>query len=260
MSDSPIGIFDSGVGGLTVLRALRELLPSENLVYFGDTARVPYGNKSHRTIIKYSLQNVHLLNRFGVKMVVVACNTSSAHALEILRSEFPFPIVGVVEPGARKAVKVSKTGKIGVIGTEATIKSNAYKRAILSIDPFCQVYQKACPLFVPLIEEGWLNDEVTYEVARRYLKDLVEMGIDTLVLGCTHYPLIKEVLSEVCGGISLVDSAEAVASEVERNLPARRSRKRGKVKILVSDKTDRFERITSMIMGEDIEIEEVSIE
>ena len=260
MPDSPIGIFDSGVGGLTVLKALRELLPGENLIYFGDTARVPYGTKSHRTIIRYSLQNTRLLQRFRVKMVVVACNTSSAHALEILREEFPFPVVGVVEPGAREAVRTSKSGKIGVIGTEATVKSEAYRKAIISLDPFCQVYQKACPLFVPLIEEGWLNDEITRKVAERYLGELLEKEIDTLVLGCTHYPLIKGVLSKVCRGVKLVDSAHAVAREVERLLPAKNKSRVGSVRILVSDKTERFERIAKMIMEEEIEIEEVEID
>ena len=260
MPNSPIGIFDSGVGGLTVLKALRELLPSENLIYFGDTARVPYGSKSHRTIIRYSLQNTRLLQRFKVKMVVVACNTSSAHALDILREEFPFPVVGVVEPGAREAVKLSKTGKIGVIGTEATIKSGAYRKAIVSLDPFCQVYHKACPLFVPLIEEGWLNDIITKQVAERYLKELLEKNIDTLVLGCTHYPLIKEILLDICGSVKLVDSAYAVAKEVEKLLPTRSREERGSIRILVSDKTERFERIAKMIMEEEVEIEEVEID
>ncbi len=260
MPDSPIGIFDSGVGGLTVLKALRELLPAENLIYFGDTARVPYGTKSHKTIIRYSLQNTKLLQRFKVKMVVVACNTSSAHALEILKEEFPFPVIGVVEPGAKEAVKASRSGRIGVIGTEATVRSEAYRKAIISLDPFCQVFQKACPLFVPLIEEGWLEDEITEKVAERYLGELLKEEIDTLVLGCTHYPLIKGVLSRVCGGVKLVDSAGAVAREVERLLPAKNSGKRGSVRILVSDKTERFERIAKMIMEEEVEIEEVEID
>jgi glutamate racemase len=260
MSKAPIGIFDSGVGGLTVLKAIRKLLPSENLVYFGDTARVPYGTKSPKTIIRYSLENVRLLSRFNVKMVVVACNTSSAHALDILKKEFPFPVVGVVEPGAREAVKTTENCRVGVIGTEATVKSEAYKRAILSLNPFCQVYQKACPLLVPLIEEGWLNDEITTAVVERYLKDLMDKGIDTLVLGCTHYPLIKETISRLCGSVKLVDSAEAVAREVKRLLPSRNEGGKGIVRILVSDKTERFARITGMIMEEEVEIEEVSVE
>ena len=260
MSEAPIGIFDSGVGGLTVLKAIRKLLPSENLIYFGDTARVPYGTKSPRTIIKYSLENVRLLSRFNVKLVVVACNTSSAHALDILREEFPFPIIGVVEPGAREAVRLTRNCRIGIIGTEATVKSEAYKKAIVSLNPFCQVYQKACPLLVPLIEEGWLNDEITEAVVKRYLEDLKGRGIDTLVLGCTHYPLIKETIGRVFRGVKLVDSAEAVAREVKKRLPAENGGGSGIVRILVSDKTERFARITSMIMEEEVEIEEVSVE
>ena len=261
MPDRPIGVFDSGVGGLTVLKALREKLPSENLIYFGDTARVPYGTKSPKTIIRYSIENTKLLRSFDVKMVVVACNTSSSYALEILKSEFSnVPIIGVVNPGAKLAVSSTKSGKIGVIGTEATVRSGAYRKAIVSINPFSDVFEKACPLFVPLIEEGWLEDPVTLEVAKRYLLPLLERGIDTLVLGCTHYPLIKKVLAEVCGDVVLIDSAEAVANEVARILPSRRKSGRGEVRILVSDKTERFERIAKMIMGSRISIEEVSID
>ncbi len=260
MADRAIGIFDSGVGGLTVLKAIKDLLPSENLIYFGDTARVPYGTKSPRTIIKYSIQNAKLLESYSIKMLVVACNTSSAHALDILKEEFPFPVVGVVKPGAKLAVFSSKEGRIGVIGTEATIKSHAYRKEIVSLNPFCEVYEKSCPLLVPLIEEGWLDDPVTREVVKRYLDELVVKGIDTLVLGCTHYPLIKGVIGELYPELKLIDSAVAVAKEVERNLPAKREEGRGSVKILVSDRTERFERIARLIMGSEVEIEEVSID
>ena len=261
MPDRPIGVFDSGVGGLTVLKALKELLPSENLIYFGDTARVPYGTKSPRTIIRYSLENTKLLMSFDVKMVVVACNTSSSYALEILKSEFPFPVIGVIRPGAKLAVRRSRSGRIGVIGTEATIKSGAYRKAIVSVNPFAEVYEKACPLFVPLIEEGWLDDPITEEVAKRYLNSLLKRKIDTLVLGCTHYPLIKGILKRICGEeVELIDSAEAVAEEVCRVLPAKREDGVGAVRILVSDKTERFERVAKMIMGESISIEEVSVD
>jgi len=260
MPESPIGVFDSGVGGLTVLKALRELLPNENRIYFGDTARVPYGTKSPKTIIRYSLENARLLQSYGVKMVVVACNTSSAHALDILKTALPFPIVGVVEPGAQEAVRHTRSGRIGVIGTEATVKSEAYRKAIVSINPFCKVFQKACPLFVPLIEEGWLNDPITKQVAERYLRELREAEVDTLVLGCTHYPLIKEVLKEVFPQATLVDSAQAVATLVKRLLPSVREGSRGEVKILVSDKTERFVKIAQLIMGEPVEIEEVKVD
>jgi len=262
MPDRPIGVFDSGVGGLTVLKAIRKVLPQENLIYFGDTARVPYGGRSPKTIIKYSIENAKLLNRFGIKMLIVACNTSSSYALDILKREFPFPVLGVVVPGAKSAVGASKNKKIGVIGTEATIKSGAYKKAILSLDPFATVFEKACPLFVPLIEEGWLEGEITKLVVEKYLSGLVERGIDTLVLGCTHYPLIKGVIKSFCGdGIEIVDSAEAVAKEVEGILlGANLNGGQGITKILVSDKTDRFERLAKMIMGETATIEEVSID
>jgi glutamate racemase len=261
MAERAIGIFDSGVGGLTVARAIRDLLPEENIIYFGDTARVPYGTKSPRAIIKYSLQNAKLLDSFKVKMLVVACNTSSSYALEILREEFDFPVLGVVRPGAKLAAELTKNSKVGVIGTEATVKSHSYRKAIVSLNPFCQVYEKACPLLVPLIEEGWLSDDITREVVKKYLTELIEKGIDTLVLGCTHYPLIKPLIKELFPSINLVDSAATVAREVRNLLPARRDgRGRGFLKILVSDKTERFERIAKMIMGEDVEVEEVSVE
>jgi len=260
MADRAIGIFDSGVGGLTVLKAIRDLLPGENLIYFGDTARVPYGTKSQRTIIRYSIQNARLLESYRIKMLVVACNTSSAHALEILKEEFPFPVIGVVKPGARLAVSTTEGGKVGVIGTEATVKSHAYRKEIISLNPFCEVYEKACPLLVPLIEEGWLDDPITKEVVKRYLEPLVEEGIDTLVLGCTHYPLIKGVIGELYPHLNLIDSADAVAKEVERNLPAKRKGERGFVRVLVSDRTERFERIAKMIMGREVRVEEVNID
>ncbi len=259
MDGGVIGVFDSGVGGLTVLKAIRDLLPKENLVYFGDTARVPYGTKSPKTIVKYSLENARLLSSFNLKLLVVACNTSSAHALEALRRELPVPVVGVVEPGAKLAVSSSKNGKVGVIGTEATVKSDAYKRAILSINPSCQVFQRACPLLVPLIEEGWLNDPITAQVVKRYLSPFKELSIDTLVLGCTHYPLLKGLIKELFPEFNLIDSAKAVALTVKELLSSS-SDGGGSVKVLVSDKTERFERIAKMIMGRDITVEEVSFD
>ncbi|WP_457678085.1 glutamate racemase [Thermovibrio sp.] len=259
MDDRAIGIFDSGVGGLTVLKALRDLLPNENLIYFGDTARVPYGSKSQRTIIRYSLQNAKLLNAYKIKMLVVACNTSSAFALDILKEELPYPVVGVIKPGAKLAVSITKKGRVGVIGTEATVKSGAYRKEIISLNPFCEVFQKACPLLVPLIEEGWLDDPITKEVLRRYLDELLLEEIDTLVLGCTHYPLIKGLVKELYPDLNLVDSAEAVAKEVKRSLPLIREGENGFLRILVSDKTERFEKIAKMIMGDEVEVEEVNI-
>ncbi len=259
MKELPIGIFDSGVGGLTVLKSIMKALPTENFIYFGDTARVPYGTKSQKTIIKYSVENAKLLLKFGIKLLVVACNTSSAYALEILKEELEIPVIGVVKPGASAAVKASKSKRIGVIGTTATIKSEAYRKEILSLEPFAKVFGKACPLLVPLIEEGWIEDEITELVVRRYLKDIIEKEVDTIVLGCTHYPLIKNVIQKSCQGINLVDSAEETAKVVERTVS--RSRKgSGEIKILVSDKTERFERIAEMIFGKKVEVEEVAVD
>ncbi|WP_457567333.1 glutamate racemase [Desulfurobacterium sp.] len=259
MERRPIGIFDSGVGGLTVLKAIRDRYPDEDFVYFGDTARVPYGTKSERTIIKYSLENARLLRKFNVKLIVVACNTSSSYALDILKRELDVPVIGVVRPGAVAAVKATRTGNIGVIGTEATVKSGAYRREILSINPFIKVFQKPCPLFVPLIEEGWLEDRVTYMVAERYLSELKGKNIDTLVLGCTHYPLLKNVIGKVCNNITLVDSAEETAIETGKFLGGE-VKGNGEVRILVSDMSRRFKKIAEMIMGESFPVEEVSVD
>ena len=257
----PIGIFDSGVGGLTVLKAFKDVYPGENYIYFGDTARVPYGTKSERTVIKYSIENSRLLERFNVKLIVVACNTSSSVALDILNREFDVPVIGVVKPGAIAAVKTTRSKNVGVIGTEATINSGSYRREILSIDPFINIFEKPCPLFVPLIEEGWIDDNITFEVAKRYLSFFKDKNIDTLVLGCTHYPLIKNLIQKVLEGVSLVDSAEETV-KMTANIMNGNLKKdgEGKVKILVSDLNSRFEKIAEMIMGDNFQIEEISLE
>ncbi|OMH40061.1 glutamate racemase [Desulfurobacterium indicum] len=260
MERRPIGIFDSGVGGLTVLKAIRDRFPDEDFIYFGDTARVPYGTKSERTIIRYSLENARLLRKFNVKLIVVACNTSSSYALDILEKEMDVPVLGVVKPGASAAVKATKTGNIGVIGTEATIKSGAYRREILTINPFLKIFEKPCPLFVPLIEEGWLEDEITYMVAERYLSEFKNKNIDTLVLGCTHYPLLKNVIGKVCNNIKLVDSAEETALETGKIINKVKCTGKGEVRILVSDMSNRFKKIAEMIMGDSFSIEEVSVD
>ncbi|WP_456397287.1 glutamate racemase [Desulfurobacterium sp.] len=260
MERRPIGIFDSGVGGLTVLKAIRDKFPDEDFVYFGDTARVPYGTKSERTIIRYSLENARLLRKFNVKLIVVACNTSSSYALDILKREMDVPVLGVVKPGAFAAIKATKTGNIGVIGTEATIKSGAYRREILAINPFLKIFEKPCPLFVPLIEEGWLDDEITYMVVERYLSELKSKNIDTLVLGCTHYPLLKNVIGKVCNNIKLVDSAEETALETAKIIKKVKGAGKGEVRILVSDMSNRFKKIAEMIMGDSFSIEEVSVD
>jgi glutamate racemase len=217
--ESPIGVFDSGIGGLTVAHEVIRQLPHESIVYFGDTARVPYGPKSPDTVRRYSREIAAFLRDQGVKGIVIACNTATAHALETLRGEMDMPVIGVVEPGARAAVAATRDGHIGVIGTAGTIKSGAYERAIRALDPNVMVTPRACPLFVPMVEEGWIDHEATRLVAREYLEPMLEAEIDTLVLGCTHYPLLKPLLRDVLGSsVRLIDSAEETAAETARTL------------------------------------------
>jgi glutamate racemase len=215
----PIGVFDSGVGGLTVLKQLSLRMPHERLIYLGDTARLPYGTKSKETVLKYSMRNASFLLEKGVKCLVIACNTASSLALEDLRRHFEMPVIGVIQPGAKKAASTTRVRRVGVIGTVATIRSRAYEEAIEGYGRDIEVTSVPCPLFVALAEEGWVEDEVTYLVAERYLRCLQDKGIDVLVLGCTHYPLLKSVLSRVMGkDVALVDSAEEAANEVAASL------------------------------------------
>lgn len=215
MSWQAIGIFDSGVGGLTVLRELTRVLPQEDTIYFGDTARVPYGTKSPDTVIRYSQEIASFLIKRDIKLLVVACNTASAVALPTLRKTLPVPVVGVIEPGAKRAVDVTRSGVVGVIGTSGTIRSSAYSRAIKRLNPSVSVLARPCPLFVPLAEEGWIDNDVARMTAELYLDELKQAGVDTLVLGCTHYPLLKKVIAEVMGpDVTLVDSAEETARTV----------------------------------------------
>ena len=208
----PIGVFDSGVGGLTVLKALRARLPGESTLYLGDTARVPYGTKSPEVVTRYSLKNAEFLMKHDIKMLVVACNTASSVALPALSAALGIPVLGVIEPGARAAAKQTRSGRVGVIGTQGTIASGAYQRALTALNPGVQVLSVACPLFVPLAEEGWLTGEIPRRVAEAYLQGLAAEGVDTLVLGCTHYPLLSAAISQVMGPtVTLVDSAEATA-------------------------------------------------
>lgn len=217
----PIGVFDSGVGGLTVFRAMERALPGESLVYLGDTARVPYGTKSPDTVTRYSREAARFLRGHDVKMVVVACNTASSVAMEAVQEEAGVPAVGVIVPGAHRAVQATRGHHIGVIGTRATIQSGAYVKAILSMDPDAEVLTRPCPLFVPLAEEGWTDNDVAHAVAREYLRPFREADVDTLVLGCTHYPLLKSVIGAESGeGVTLVDSAESVAAAVRDRLRA----------------------------------------
>jgi glutamate racemase len=222
---APIGVFDSGIGGLTVVREIMRQLPHEDIIYFGDTARVPYGPKSPETVTRYAHEITSFLRDEGVKNVVVACNTATAHAVESLREDFDLPITGVIEPGARAAVRASSARRIGVVGTLGTISSGAYERAIHALDIDIDVTARACPLFVPFVEEGWLDHPALDLVARQYLASLADTGIDALVLGCTHYPLIKTVIARALGAdIRLIDSAEETAGEVARLLTESRLR------------------------------------
>ncbi len=259
--ERPIGIFDSGVGGLTVLKVFRDRYPGENFIYFGDTARVPYGTKSEKTVVRYSMENSKFLEKFDVKLIVVACNTSSSIALDVLKREFNVPVIGVVKPGSLAAVKVTKTGNVGVIGTEATVKSGSYRKEILLRAPLLNVYEKPCPLFVPLIEEGWIEDEITMLVAKRYLSYFKDGKVDTLVLGCTHYPLLKSVIGKILEGVTLVDSAEETVKETAKVLKGNLDEVGiGKVRVFVSDLNERFEKIAEMILENRISIKEVSTE
>lgn len=252
--DKPIGIFDSGIGGLTVLKAIKKELPKEQLIYLGDTARVPYGNKSKETIIRYSIENTKFLMQFDIKMLVVACNTSTAMSIDVLKEMFPLPIVGVIEPGAKKAVFVSKSKRIGVIGTEATIKSKAYQNIIKSIENKSVIFAKPCPLFVPLVEEGLVKGKIAESVVEMYLKYFKLKGIDTLVLGCTHYPLLKKTIRNYFDGkVKIVDSAEETAKVVKRLLiEAGIINNNGmkEDKFFVTDAADRFLKVGKAIMGD----------
>ena len=219
LKNLPIGVFDSGVGGLTVAREIMRQIPNERIVYFGDTARVPYGSKSKETVTKYSRQIVRFLETFDVKTIVVACNTASAYAMEELEAELDIPVIGVVKPGARMAADITQNGKIGVIATEGTINSGLYTKYIKSLREDAVIYGKACPLFVPLVEEGLWEDPVTMEIARRYLSELIDLDIDTLILGCTHYPLIRSVIGRVMGtGVTLVNPAYETAVALKKLL------------------------------------------
>jgi glutamate racemase len=252
-TDGAIGIFDSGVGGLTVLHALLGALPREDVVYLGDTGRYPYGTKSAETVTRYSVENVEFLVARGIKLLVVACNTASAVALGALEERFPVPIVGVIEPGARAAVAKTRSGRVGVIGTEGTIASGQYTHALRRLRPGLEIYTRPCPLFVPLAEEGWVEGPIPRSVAETYLASLAKSGIDTLVLGCTHYPLLKRVIADVMGsGVTLVDSAEETARAVaalvaERGLARRDGQ--GSTSFFVTDVPDRFIHVGERFLG-----------
>jgi len=250
----PIGIFDSGVGGLTVYKAIREAFPEEDLIYFGDTARVPYGPKSPNTIIEYSVQNSRFLLQQGIKILIVACNTSSSVALPHLRQLTSIPIIGVIEPGADMAIRCTRNQRIGVIGTEGTIRSGAYDKAIQALLPTAHVSNRACPLFVPLVEEGWLQGEIARDIVAEYLSFYQGQNIDTLVLGCTHYPLLKDLIQSVVGlQVTLVDSAEAITEHLRAHLPHEYDGKYGSDRFYVSDNEAKFEQIAVRILGRELD-------
>lgn len=254
--NSPIGVFDSGVGGLTVAREIMRQLPNERIVYFGDTARVPYGSKSKETVTRYSKQIVRFLETQQVKAIVVACNTASAYAMEELEKEVDLPMIGVVKPGARAALSATSNKKIGVVATEATISSGIYSRYIEEHDSSVSVIGKACPLFVPLVEEGLWEDPVTDEIARRYLTELIDSGIDTLILGCTHYPMLRSTVGKIMGeGVTLVNPAYETARELkallaERGLESEHRPGLGTelYRFFVSDGAEKFQRFANSIL------------
>lgn len=263
MSDAPIGIFDSGVGGLTVERAIRRRLPAESTVYLGDTARVPYGPKSPETVRRYAREAAAFLLSCDVKLIVIACNTATARAADDVAARVATPVVGVIEPGSREAVRRSRTGRIGVIGTRGTIESGCYERLIKELWPEAVVVATPCPLFVSLVEEGWLDGEVARLTARRYLEPLLERDIDTLVLGCTHYPLLEPMLSEVARGVELIDSAEATAAAVDGRLGElglRSTTEAPAARYYVTDDTERFREVAELFLGERVgSLERVSL-
>ncbi len=258
MQDSrPIGVFDSGIGGLTVVKALRDLLPNEKIFYLGDTARVPYGGKSASTVERYSLELAQMLMSEDAKAIIVACNTVSSVALPKLKEHFQVPVIGVIEPGARAAMEITRNRHIGVIGTRATIKSGAYEKALRELDKSVRVSSLACPLFVPLIEEGWLEDELTDQTIARYLQPLANRGIDTLVLGCTHYPLLASAIGRVLKDkVVLVDSAQNCAKTVEQLLDRQSirapDRNSGSLEVALTDAPDNFLRVAREALQLDI--------
>lgn len=254
--NSAVGVFDSGLGGLTVVKELLQQLPREKIVYFGDTARVPYGTKSKEAIVRFSRDNTETLLKKDVKMVVVACNSSSSYAIPTLKRNYPVPILGVIVPGAKKAASITRNNRIGVIATAATIKSGQYQRNILKFNPAARVVSQPCALFVPLVEEGWLDTAATRQIARDYLQRLKKADVDTVILGCTHYPLLREVIQRTMGrNVVLVDSAKEIAGRVKSMLEkTQMHRRQGKAsaRFYVSDKPQEFGKIARNFLGREI--------
>ena len=266
MVEKPVGVFDSGVGGLTVVNQLIRSLPQEDIIYFGDTAHLPYGSKSKEAIMRFSLDIANFLTAQKAKIIVVACNTASSFALSSLTENIEIPVIGVIEPGAQAAIDATRNFKIGIIGTEGTIKSRAFEVTLKKIDKNVKVFSRACPLFVPLVEEGWLDEPETSQIAEKYLSPLKNEGIDTLILGCTHYPLLKELLSRIMGQeISLIDTAEATAKAVEKKLGEknllRKGSRKAAYKFFVSDDPEKFLQLGKRFLGKNMEkAERVNLE
>lgn len=255
---SPIGVFDSGIGGLTVVKRLASSLPNESIIYFGDTARVPYGSKSNSTVIEYSIQNTKFLLQKNIKALVVACNTASSIAIPELKKLFDIPIIGMIEPGSMMALQKSKSNNIGVIGTRATVGNLAYSKEIKKLNKSANVIEKPCPLFVPLAEEGWIKHRATIEIAEEYLKELREIGIDTLVLGCTHYPILSEVIQKIVGkNVSLIDSgvasSEVIKTELEKLDLLSDLDTPGIQEFFVSDIPTKFKEVAELFLGREID-------
>lgn len=258
-----IGVFDSGIGGLTVVRALRNRLPDHDIIYLGDTARTPYGSKSAGTIVKYSMNNTEFLLRQGARLMVIACNTASSYAFEAVRDHFKVPVFEVIGPGAQLAVNRSRGARIGVIGTRATVASRVYEKKIVRMQPRAQVYATACPLLVPLVEEGWVRKPETAMVVRKYLHPLKTKRIDTLILGCTHYPVLRGVIQRKIGArVLLVDSAEAVAEQVRAYLDTiggadLKEHRGGRLNVFVTDTAQQFRKTAQLILQQKVDIQQV---
>jgi len=253
MNNNPIGIFDSGLGGLTVVKAIRNLLPNESVIYLGDTARVPYGNKSQKTIKKYSFQIVDFLIENGAKIIIIACNTASALAIEDVKKYIEIPVIGVIDPGVETAINSTRNKQIGVIGTTATIRSMEYEKKIKATDPSINVVSQSCPLFVPLVEEGWIDGTIAEDIAKIYLQPIISENIDTLILGCTHYPLLKPLLQSQLGNkIKIIDSAYPVANKIEELITSTKiqSKKnlKGTLSCFTTDLLSQFESIAKRFL------------
>ena len=266
MDRRPIGVFDSGLGGLTCVKEIMRIMPGEDVIYFGDTGRVPYGTRGADTIVKYVRQDINFLQSFDIKMIIIACGTASSAALPSIADEITTEITGVVEPAAALAVAASRNKKIGILGTSGTVRSGKYLEHIKKLNKDIEVYQKACPMFVPLVENGYSQSKVTEIIAEEYLGEMKKAGVDTLVLGCTHYPLIRDVIGKIMGdGVTLIDSGAAAADhayEILKNADMLSGNDKGRMRYFVSDSTEDFSRLGSMFLEREIcgEVERIDIE